>query len=62
MRGRKGNQKKMSTKFSTLIITTRIFFFPKNISYFNEYNVFETTKENINKWKWEENTDSEEMN
>ena len=27
------------------------FFFPKNISYFNEYNVFETTKENINKWK-----------
>ena len=27
------------------------FFFPQNISYFNEYNVFETTKENINKWK-----------
>ena len=23
------------------------FFFPKNISYFNEYNVFETSKENI---------------
>lgn len=27
------------------------FFFPKNISYFNEYNVFETTKDNINNWK-----------
>lgn len=27
------------------------FFFPKNISYFNEYNVFETSPENITAWK-----------
>ena len=27
------------------------FFFPKNISYFNEYNVFETSKENIKAWQ-----------
>jgi len=27
------------------------FFFPKNISYFNEYNVFETSPDNIIAWK-----------
>ena len=27
------------------------FFFPRNISYFNEYNLFETSNKNVNKWK-----------
>ena len=28
------------------------FFFPQNLSYFSEYNLFETSPENITKWKY----------
>jgi len=31
------------------------FFFPKNISYFNEYNLFETSSKNVDKWKQQYN-------